>query len=769
MRTTLSFKINLIVFLVVLTLGSALGGLFIVDQKKLLQQELDRRIELLGAHMAEEFIETGMQPEVLSGLLQAIALDPEICYVMVKSPGGDVLASRWQSRHQGAVQEYNFPLSDPANSGTTEIFGPVTAQTQGDLIGRFSIGVDLEPLQSRISRLIARTAAVVLVAIAVSLIAGYGLIGALFRRSLSSLLAGIAAIGSGDLSRRINPRRSDEIGRIGSAFNDMAERLSATLITKEHLETAVAERTSELKTALDDRTRAQAELSDREERIRLLLESTAEAIYGLDMQGNCTFCNPAALRLLGYRAAEDLVGKNMHLLIHHTRADGSAYPVEQCGIFSVFRTGKGVHQRDEIFWKADGSCMHVELWSLPIFKREELLGAVVTFLDITDRLKLEQQLLQAQKMEAIGLLAGGVAHDFNNILTAIYGYGSLLQMKIPAADPLHANVDQLLESAERAAQLTRSLLAFSRKQVLDMKAVHLNEIVARQEKFLRRIIGEDIEMRTILNRDTVILADRSQIEQVLMNLSTNARDAMPKGGRLTIETDQVRITDEFVAAHGFGSSGAYALLTVTDTGTGMDEETQRKIFDPFFTTKEVGRGTGLGMAIIYGIVTQHKGYIHVYSQVGSGTTFRIYIPAQDGPADGQAAPTKKKEIKNGTETILLAEDDHILRGFFRDLMTEFGYTVIVAEDGEDALARFRELKDQIHLCIIDMVMPKMSGKDVYEEIQKIKPGAKVIFSSGYADKGLPGGIPAGIDFIAKPAPPEEFLNKVRQALDRGKT
>ncbi len=766
MRATLSFKINLIVFLVVLSLGSTLGSLFIIDQKKSLQKELDRRIDLLGAHMAEEFTETGMQPDALSGLLQAVALDPEICYVMVKSPDGEVLASRWQTRQQGAVQEYDFPLTDPSNGGATALFGPVTENQRGDLIGRFSIGVDLQPLHAKISRLIARTAAVVLFAIAVSLIAGYGLVRVLFQRSLSPLLSGIAAIGSGDLSRRIHPRRGDEIGRIGSAFDEMAERLSATLITKEHLEAAVEERTSELKTALDDRTRAQAELADREEHIRLLLESTAEAIYGLDLNGSCTFCNPAAVRLLGYRAAEDLIGKNMHQLIHHTMADGSAYPVEQCGIYSVFRTGKGVYERDEIMWKADGSCMHVELWSYPIFKGEELLGTVVTFLDITDRLKLEQQLLQAQKMEAIGLLAGGVAHDFNNILTAIYGYGSLLQMKIPAADPLRVNVDQLLESAERAAQLTRSLLAFSRKQVLDMKAVHLNEIIARQEKFLRRIIGEDIEMRTILNRDTVIMADSTQIEQVLMNLATNARDAMPKGGRLTIETDQTRMTDEFVAAHGFGSPGIYALLTVTDTGTGMDEETQLKIFDPFFTTKEVGHGTGLGMAIIYGIVKQHKGYINVYSQVGAGTTFRIYIPMQSGAAEGQA-PAAKKEIRTGTETILLAEDDRILRGFFRDLMTQFGYTVIVAEDGVEALERFRERKDQIQLSIIDMVMPKRSGKDVYDEIQKIKPGARVIFSSGYADRVLTGGFPAGSDFIAKPAPPEEFLDKIRQALDRG--
>ncbi len=398
-------------------------------------------------------------------------------------------------------------------------------------------------------------------------------------------------------------------------------------------------------------------------------------------------------------------------------------------------------------------------------------GRVWYFRDISEQQKLEEQLRQAQKMEAIGLLAGGVAHDFNNILTAIIGYGSILQKKIPQNDPLRDSVDQILESGNRAAQLTSSLLAFSRKQVMFMKPAHLNDIVAGQEKFLRRIIGEDIDMKTILHRDAVIMADRSQIQLILMNLATNARDAMPKGGSLAIETDTTDMPGSFTSAHGDGKPGTYALITVTDTGIGMDTDTQQKIFDPFFTTKEVGRGTGLGMAIIYGIVKQHRGYINVYSEPGRGTTFRIYLPVHHEQVEATAKPLPPAPVLSGTETILLAEDDATLQTFFKNILTEYGYTVVVAKNGEEAVRMFAGMKDTIKLVILDMIMPKMSGRDVYEAVQKIKPGTKVIFSSGYtADKVQKEGLPAGSEFVAKPAAPHIYLRKIREVLDgQGRT
>jgi len=403
---------------------------------------------------------------------------------------------------------------------------------------------------------------------------------------------------------------------------------------------------------------------------------------------------------------------------------------------------------------------------------------VLTLLaDISERKRYETekerfltQLMHVQKMDAIGQLAGGVAHDFNNILTAIIGYGSILQKKMTPNDPLRGNVDQILTSAGRAAQLTSSLLAFGRKHVLNMKPTPLNGIIARQEQFLHRIIGEDIELKSILRGDAVIMADSGQIEQVLMNLATNARDAMPKGGHLTIETDMMEMTDAFISAYGFGDPGIYAVIAVTDTGSGMDEEAKQKIFEPFFTTKEVGRGTGLGMAIVYGIVKQHKGYINVYSQVGTGTTFKIYLPIYSGQAEQQTVSLVAPPAMTGTETILLAEDDAILRTFFIRILTEHGYTVIVAEDGEDAISKFFERKDEIQLCILDMIMPKKSGKEVFDAIQKINPGIKVIFSSGYtADKVLREGLPVGITFIAKPAPPQDYLKKIREVLDSALT
>jgi signal transduction histidine kinase len=384
----------------------------------------------------------------------------------------------------------------------------------------------------------------------------------------------------------------------------------------------------------------------------------------------------------------------------------------------------------------------------------------------TEREKLQAQLMQSQKMEAVGQLAGGVAHDFNNILTAIIGYGGLLQIKIADDDPLRPTVDQILESADRAAQLTHSLLAFSRKQVLMMKPTNLNGIITRQERFLRRIIGEDIEMRTILRGDAVIMADSGQIEQVLMNLAANARDAMPKGGHLTIETDLLDLTEAHISAHGFDKPGSYAMVSVTDTGMGMDEETKQKIFEPFFTTKEVGRGTGLGLAIIYGIIKQHRGYINVYSQVGRGTTFKIYLPVHSGREEQPERSAAPPPVLTGSETILLAEDDATLRAFFKDILTEYGYTVVIAENGDDAIRKFTERKDEIEACVIDMIMPKKSGMEVFEAVAKIKPGIKFIFSSGYtADKVHREGLPAGTEFITKPASPQAFLKKIRDVLD----
>ena len=396
-------------------------------------------------------------------------------------------------------------------------------------------------------------------------------------------------------------------------------------------------------------------------------------------------------------------------------------------------------------------------------------GYIGSCLDISEHRNLEKQVRHAVKMESIGTLAGGVAHDFNNILMAVIGYGQLALMGMGQDDPQRSNIENMLKGADRAARLTKDLLLFSRKQISERKPVDLREIIKAVEKFIVRVIGEDIACETRLpDQPLNVLADSHQVEQVLMNFATNARDAMPKGGTFSITAEQTILNQNFIAAHGFGRPGPYALLTVADSGCGMDEETRSRIFEPFFTTKGVGKGTGLGLAVAYGIIKQHEGYINVYSEPGRGTTFRLYLPL--AVADEQEAPVAEQEAvpAHGTETILLAEDDESLRALARTALTRFGYTVIEAADGEEAVREFTENQTSIQLLLFDIIMPKMNGHEAYEAINKIRPGIKTIFMSGYAPDTIreKAGLGDAVPLLAKPLSPNELLQKVRATLDQ---
>jgi signal transduction histidine kinase len=380
---------------------------------------------------------------------------------------------------------------------------------------------------------------------------------------------------------------------------------------------------------------------------------------------------------------------------------------------------------------------------------------------------LHGQLMQAQKMEAVGHLAGGVAHDFNNILTAIIGYANLLRKKVLADEQLTFFADQILSASNRAAGLTRSLLAFSRKQVIKPKPADLNTIVQGIDKIAKRLIGEDIEFRTVLlNRSLTVMADSGQMEQALLNLCTNARDAMPHGGKLTIETGAVEVDEEARRLNFLDRTGWYGIICVSDTGVGMDEKTKKHIFEPFFTTKEVGKGTGLGLSIVYGIIKQHNGTINVYSETGKGTTFKIYLPliADSGEA---ALPKVEARPAGGNETILLAEDEKDVRVLITLILREAGYTVIEAATGEEAVKQFAEHADRISLLLSDVIMPKMNGKDAYNQIRGTRPDVKVLFMSGYtADNIKSKGILAdGVPLLSKPIIPDQLLRKVREVLD----
>jgi CheY-like chemotaxis protein len=373
-------------------------------------------------------------------------------------------------------------------------------------------------------------------------------------------------------------------------------------------------------------------------------------------------------------------------------------------------------------------------------------------------------------MEAIGTLAGGIAHDFNNVLSAVIGYGNLALMKMGPDDPQREDIKNILEGADRAVRLTKDLLIFSRKQVCEKCPVDLNEIIRHVGKFLARVIGDDVICDIALHdKPIVVLADTHQIEQVLMNLATNARDAMVRGGQLIIGSETTRITKSFVARHGYGKPGKYALVTFSDTGEGMSPETQRKIFDPFFTTKEAGTGTGLGLSVVYGIVKQHDGYINVYSEPGIGTTFKIFLPIIPSEVSIEEQVFEEVVLPQGTETILIAEDDATVRRLAMIALGKQGYRVIEAVDGVDAVKRFMENRETIDLLLFDFIMPNKNGKEAYDEIRQWRPGLKVIFMSGYAPELVRQRMLLGknVSLLSKPISPFDLIKKVRSVLDEG--
>ncbi len=501
-------------------------------------------------------------------------------------------------------------------------------------------------------------------------------------------------------------------------------------------------------------------LQESELKYRTLFQTSRDAIYITTREGKFVDFNQSTLDLFGYTQEEMFNLNAKELYVNPEDRDKYQQMIEKNGFVKDFETKLRCKNGSEIFCLITATAR--------IDTEGNIIGYHGIIHNITDRKKLEQQLLQAQKMEVIGQLAGGIAHDFNNILTAIIGYGTILLMEMNKDDPLKDDVNQILSAAQRAANLTQALLTFSRKHVIIPKPVNINETIKVLGRLLSKLIGEDIEF-SVKTADTnmTVLADTTQIEQVLMNLITNARDAMPEGGSLIISTELAEFDREFITAHGYGKPGAYALISVADTGHGMDEHTKEKIFEPFFTTKEEGKGTGLGLAMVYGIVKQHEGYINVMSSPGNGTTFKIYLPLITLSAE-EIKTAEYPSISRGIETILIAEDDLQVRELSKKVLGKFGYTVLEAGDGSDAIKIFNDHKDKIQLLILDVIMPKKNGKECYNEIKKIKPDIQAIFISGYSanmlyQKGL---LEKGMELIFKPISPIELLRKVRQILDR---
>jgi PAS domain S-box-containing protein len=479
--------------------------------------------------------------------------------------------------------------------------------------------------------------------------------------------------------------------------------------------------------------------------------------------------NPMAEQVFGYPAAEAL-GRHADDLIVPEEARPAVHAAWE-RLLTGAQTAHSVNGNRT----REGRSIVCEWFNTPLRDaRGAATGVLSMVTDITERVsaeqerqRLQEQLLQSQKMEAIGLLAGGVAHDFNNILSAILGYASIIQMKMRPEDPLRAHVEQVLAASKRAAGLTQSLLAFSRKQVIHPRPLEVNESVRRIESLLRRLIGEDIDFVTRYHRtELMVLADPTQFEQVVINLATNARDAMLHGGTMTLSLDAAEIDGVFIREHGFGQAGRYARIAVSDTGMGIDEETRAHIFEPFFTTKEVGKGTGLGLSTVYGIVKQNNGYIVCVSTPGAGTTFQVYLPltAERGAAPAEDGP---QMVRQGTETVLIAEDDAATRALFQSVFEEQGYTVITAANGEEAIERFRERAGAVQLLVLDVIMPKKNGREVLEQARRIRPEIKALFTSGYTADIIHarGVLDPSIELLPKPVSPADLLQKARAVLD----
>ncbi len=503
-------------------------------------------------------------------------------------------------------------------------------------------------------------------------------------------------------------------------------------------------------------------LIEREELFRLITENAVDMIAVVDTQGRRLYNSPSYEKILGY-SHEELESTNSFEQIHPEDREKV-----QKAAADAMRTGHGASLEYRMRHK-EGTWRSLESRASVILKDGRVDRLVIVNRDVTERKRLEEQFRQSQKMEAIGRLSGGVAHDFNNLLGVIIGYGEVLQDGIATESPMRPCVDEILKAGHRAAGLTRQLLAFSRQQVMDPRVLELNIVVRDMEKMLKRLIGEDIRLLTRLDGSLArIKADQGQIEQVVMNLAVNARDAMPRGGELVIETSNYYVDEKFTRQYPYPMAvGDYVLLSVTDNGIGMDAATRARVFEPFFTTKEKGHGTGLGLSMVYGVVKQSGGYIDVHSEPGQGASFRILLPVAEKEISEPGTTKAPSELLHGSETILLVEDETSLRKLTCHLLELCGYTVLEADSGTQALNLSREHEGAIHLLLTDVVMPAMSGKILADEMLKDRPETHVVFMSGYTGQtvGQHGVLAEGSFYLQKPFTKDGLARKVREALD----
>jgi PAS domain S-box-containing protein len=548
----------------------------------------------------------------------------------------------------------------------------------------------------------------------------------------------------------------DEVTRLERTLNEtarlLAEQSQQLGVAHNDLESRVDQRTGEL-------SRANEDLRQANEVRKALLKSVPLAIWSIDLVGNVIFWSPTAERIFGWTEAET-IGKPLPVIPVERQHEYEA-------VMARLRAGDSMEGDERTHQRKDGSRIQVAIWTAPLRDAFGAINGFVTIVaDITERKVLEEQFRQSQKMEAVGRLAGGVAHDFNNLLTVIMGYVEMLIGEAKDSPELVEYAREIQFAADRAGSLTSQLLAFSRRQISQPKVFDLNEAVKRSVQLLRRVIGEDIVVAAHLEPDLArVKADPAHIDQALMNLVVNARDAMPCGGTLTIETANVFLDDSYVDRHIGVKAGPYCMLAVSDTGTGMTAEVKTRIFEPFFTTKESGKGTGLGLAIVYGVVKQSGGDLMVYSEVGKGTTFKLYFPMAEVPSEVAAAGQRVVQSR-GSETVLLCEDEERIRKLVLAMLHKQGYKVLEADGPEAAIRIARDHAGPIDLLLTDIVMPRTNGLDLAKAIQELRPNARVLYMSGYTDNRVNASwvLDPNAPFLLKPFTATGLMEKVREAL-----
>ncbi len=781
-------------FIILMTLSIILIGLFaamiIPREKEAILYSLKSQAKNISASISEATASAFLNGDygaVVEHNMHLMAKSHDIHYIIAIRNNGFAIVNtpdKWDTREAPDKAWFGYEVSPMAGIIQSSVAGRdvyhygMPLQFSGFDWGYIYIGLSLGNYNEQLKQ----TYKVIFYLSALCLVIA-AILSYIFARRLTqpirSLRRTTYRIMQGDLTARADIPPYDEVGELAESFNQMTDQMVASQKNiqdaydelkqyRKNLEGLVQQRTEELTAAnrqlqleLAERRKAENALTESEKRYRVIFETAGNANMIIEKDQTISMINKAFEKLSGYARAdvegrkkwEDFFAASDYQKIqrqHARRARVQESDLEDYEASFIDREGNTL-------------LVYMAISEIPGTGQ-----VIISLVDMTEIKKLEAQLLQAQKMEAIGQLAGGVAHDFNNILTAIIGFASLLKMNVKKDAQMLAYVDPILSSAEKASQLTQGLLAFSRKQIIEPKHADINDIIRKLEHLLVRLLGEEVTLSIDCKEQPItIFADVGQMEQIIINLSTNARDAMPEGGILSIGTDTMQVEGEpGVEVTGEQKKpGKYAVISVSDSGLGMSRETISHIFEPFYTTKDVGKGTGLGLAIVYGVVKQHNGYINVYSEPNSGTTFKIYLPLVKAMADEQQAELPKPA--RGSETILVAEDDDVTRELSRLVLEKFGYRVIEAFDGEDAVEKFARQQKNIDMVLMDVIMPKVNGKAAYDAMRKINPRVKVLFISGYtADiihkKGI---FESSINFVSKPVTPEALARKIREVLD----